>query len=73
MCCSEEWLKRIDGNIEVIKQMFEALMGSEEKAMKLIKYWRELCLSAMEMFGYNNGEEWMASHVLFKRKLLQIF
>ncbi|KAF9616965.1 hypothetical protein IFM89_033035 [Coptis chinensis] len=65
---NEEWLKRLDANLDVIKPMFETLMGNEEEAVKLINYWRGFCLSGMEMFGYNNGEEWMASHVLFKKK-----
>nr|6GKV_A Chain A, Coclaurine N-methyltransferase [Coptis japonica]6GKV_B Chain B, Coclaurine N-methyltransferase [Coptis japonica]6GKY_A Chain A, Coclaurine N-methyltransferase [Coptis japonica]6GKY_B Chain B, Coclaurine N-methyltransferase [Coptis japonica] len=64
---NEEWLKRLDANLDVIKPMFETLMGNEEEAVKLINYWRGFCLSGMEMFGYNNGEEWMASHVLFKK------
>ncbi|KAF5175833.1 (S)-coclaurine N-methyltransferase, partial [Thalictrum thalictroides] len=64
----EEWLKRLDTNVEVIKPMFVTLTGNKEEAMKLVNFWRGLCLLGMEMFGYNNGEEWMASHVLFKKK-----
>ncbi|KAF5176163.1 (S)-coclaurine N-methyltransferase [Thalictrum thalictroides] len=64
----EEWLKRLDKNVEVIKPMFVTFTGSEEEAMKLINYWRGFYLSGIEMFGYNNGEEWMTSHVLFKKK-----
>ncbi|KAF5202584.1 (S)-coclaurine N-methyltransferase [Thalictrum thalictroides] len=65
---SEEWLKRLDANVEVIKPMFVTLTGSEEEAIKLISFWRGFYLFGREMFGYNNGEEWMASHVLFKKK-----
>nr|Q5C9L6.1 RecName: Full=(S)-coclaurine N-methyltransferase; Short=TfCNMT [Thalictrum flavum subsp. glaucum]AAU20766.1 (S)-coclaurine N-methyltransferase [Thalictrum flavum subsp. glaucum]ANY58203.1 CNMT [synthetic construct] len=66
---NEEWLKRLDANVELIKPMFVTITGQcRQEAMKLINYWRGFCLSGMEMFGYNNGEEWMASHVLFKKK-----
>ncbi|KAF9616966.1 hypothetical protein IFM89_033036 [Coptis chinensis] len=65
---NEEWLKRLDAHIDAIKPIFETLTGSVEEAVKLINYWRGFCLSGIELCGYNNGEEWMESHVLFKRK-----
>nr|AJD20224.1 coclaurine N-methyltransferase [Sinopodophyllum hexandrum] len=65
---NEEWLKRLDANVDTIKAIFEASLGSEEAAVKLINYWKGFCFSGMEMFGSNNGEEWMTSHLLLTRK-----
>ncbi|KAF9616957.1 hypothetical protein IFM89_033027 [Coptis chinensis] len=63
-----EWLKRLDANVAAIKQMFKSLTGNDEEALKMINFWRIFCLFGIELFGYNNGEEWMTSHVLFKKK-----
>ncbi|OVA04488.1 Mycolic acid cyclopropane synthase [Macleaya cordata] len=64
----EEWLKRIDSKIDEIKGIFESFYGiSKEEAAKLTNYWRVFCITAAEMFGYNHGEEWMISHLLFNK------
>ncbi|KAJ8649901.1 hypothetical protein MRB53_002924 [Persea americana] len=65
---NEEWLKRVDGNVVAVKEIMESFSGSKEEAAKWTKYWRGFCISGGELFGYNNGEEWMASHILFKKK-----
>ncbi|KAI3875707.1 hypothetical protein MKW92_030929 [Papaver armeniacum] len=66
-----EWLKRIDGKVEEIKEIFESFYGiSKEEAVKLVNFWRIFCITGAELFGYNNGEEWSISHVLFKKKTL---
>eukprot|EP00268_Persea_americana_P045413 TRINITY_DN4628_c0_g1_i1.p1 TRINITY_DN4628_c0_g1~~TRINITY_DN4628_c0_g1_i1.p1 ORF type:complete len:243 (+),score=47.91 TRINITY_DN4628_c0_g1_i1:489-1217(+) len=65
---NEEWLKRVDCNIDAVKEIMESFSGSKEEAAKWTKYWRGFCISGGELFGYNNGEEWMASHILFKKK-----
>lgn len=65
---SNAWLKRLDANIDAVKEIMESFSGSKEAAAKWLKYWRGFCISGGELFGYNNGEEWMASHVLFKKK-----
>ncbi|OVA04485.1 Mycolic acid cyclopropane synthase [Macleaya cordata] len=62
-----EWLKRLDANVDEVMKIMESFSGSKEGAVKWTNYWRGFCLSGMEMYGYNNGEEWMASHILFKK------
>nr|AJD20225.1 coclaurine N-methyltransferase [Podophyllum peltatum] len=64
---SEEWLKNMDRNLEPIKIIFAKTYG-ENEIRKWIAYWRTFFLAVSELFGYNNGEEWMVSHYLFKRK-----
>ncbi|RZC90037.1 hypothetical protein C5167_044667 [Papaver somniferum] len=68
---NEVILKRIDGNIEEVKDIFMSFYGiGREEAVKLINWWRLLCITANELFKYNNGEEWLISQLLFKKKLM---
>lgn len=64
---SEEWLKRMDENKSSIKSIMESTYG-KDSAVKWTVYWRTFFLSVAELFGYNNGEEWMVAHFLFKKK-----
>ncbi|CAN6985054.1 unnamed protein product [Brassica rapa subsp. trilocularis] len=64
---SEEWLKRMDKEIVAIKEIMEMTYGKEE-AVKWMVYWRTFFIAVAELFGYSNGEEWMVSHFLFKKK-----
>nr|5KN4_A Chain A, Pavine N-methyltransferase [Thalictrum flavum subsp. glaucum]5KN4_B Chain B, Pavine N-methyltransferase [Thalictrum flavum subsp. glaucum]5KOC_A Chain A, Pavine N-methyltransferase [Thalictrum flavum subsp. glaucum]5KOC_B Chain B, Pavine N-methyltransferase [Thalictrum flavum subsp. glaucum]5KOK_A Chain A, Pavine N-methyltransferase [Thalictrum flavum subsp. glaucum]5KOK_B Chain B, Pavine N-methyltransferase [Thalictrum flavum subsp. glaucum]5KPG_A Chain A, Pavine N-methyltransfer len=64
----KQWLKRLDDNIDEVKEIFESFYGSKEKAMKFITYWRVFCIAHSQMYSTNNGEEWMLSQVLFKKK-----
>ncbi|KAF3615178.1 (S)-coclaurine N-methyltransferase [Capsicum annuum] len=64
---SEEWLKRMDKNISSIKPIMESTYG-KDLAVKWTVYWRTFFISVAELFGYNNGEEWMVAHFLFKKK-----
>ncbi|KAK4338621.1 hypothetical protein RND71_043108 [Anisodus tanguticus] len=64
---SEEWLKRMDQNKKSIKPIMESTYG-KDSAVKWTVYWRTFFISVAELFGYNNGEEWMVAHFLFKKK-----
>uniref|UniRef100_A0A0D9WRF3 Methyltransferase domain-containing protein n=1 Tax=Leersia perrieri TaxID=77586 RepID=A0A0D9WRF3_9ORYZ len=46
---------------------FEKTYG-KESATKWIAYWRTFFISVAELFGYNNGGEWMVAHFLFQKK-----
>lgn len=65
--CSEEWLKRMDKNMSTIKPIMESTYG-KDSATKWTVYWRTFFIAVAELFGYNNGEEWMVVHFLFKKK-----
>ncbi|XP_045800109.1 (S)-coclaurine N-methyltransferase-like isoform X1 [Trifolium pratense] len=67
LCCSEEWLKRMDKNMKSIKPIMESTYG-KDSATKWTVYWRTFFIAVAELFGYNNGEEWMVAHFLFKKK-----
>ncbi|WVZ79648.1 hypothetical protein U9M48_027204 [Paspalum notatum var. saurae] len=64
---SEEWLKRMDKSITSIRPIFEKTYG-KESATKWIAYWRTFFIAVAELFGYNNGDEWMVAHYLFRKK-----
>ncbi|XP_052209440.1 (S)-coclaurine N-methyltransferase-like isoform X1 [Diospyros lotus] len=64
---SEEWLKRMDKNLSSIKPIIESTYG-KDSAVKWTVYWRTFFIAVAELFGYNNGEEWMVAHLLFKKK-----
>ncbi|CAL9104779.1 unnamed protein product [Musa textilis] len=65
--CSEEWLKRMDSNLTSIRPIFEATYG-KDSATKWIAYWRTFFISVAEIFGFNNGDEWMVALFLLKKK-----
>ncbi|XP_031102294.1 (S)-coclaurine N-methyltransferase-like [Ipomoea triloba] len=64
---SEEWLKRMDENMKSVKPIMESTYG-KDSALKWTVYWRTFFIAVAELFGYNNGEEWMVAHFLFKKK-----
>ncbi|CAN6441900.1 unnamed protein product [Victoria cruziana] len=64
---SEEWLKRMDANATKIKSIMESTYG-KDCATKWTVYWRTFFISVAELFGYNNGDEWMVAHFLFRKK-----
>ncbi|KAK9131280.1 hypothetical protein Sjap_011767 [Stephania japonica] len=53
---------------QAVKKILESHTGSEEAAIKQYNYWRGVNLLGIELFGYANGEEWMTTHLLFKKK-----
>lgn len=63
---SEEWLKRMDNNMSSVRPIMESTYG-KDSAVKWTVYWRTFFIAVAELFGYNNGEEWMVAHFLFKR------
>lgn len=65
---SEEWLKRMDQNLSSITPIMQSTYG-KDSAVKWTVYWRTFFIAVAELFGYNNGEEWMVVHFLFKKKL----
>ncbi|KAL3500814.1 hypothetical protein ACH5RR_039907 [Cinchona calisaya] len=64
---SEEWLKRMDQNSTSINPIMQSTYG-KDSAIKWTVYWRTFFIAVAELFGYNNGEEWMVVHFLFKKK-----
>jgi cyclopropane-fatty-acyl-phospholipid synthase len=63
---SEAWLSNMDKHEKEIMPIFEKTYGKEQ-AVKWWVYWRLFYIACAELFGYNNGNEWMVCHYLFKK------
>lgn len=63
---SEAWLQNMDGHKKEIIPLFEATYGKNQ-AVRWWVYWRLFYMACAELFGYNNGNEWMVCHYLFKK------
>lgn len=63
---AEAWLKNMDTNKNKIIPLFEETYGKDH-ALKWWVYWRIFFMACAELWGYNNGNEWMVSHYLFKK------
>jgi cyclopropane-fatty-acyl-phospholipid synthase len=64
---SEAWLKNMDAHKAQIMPLFESTYGQKD-AVKWWVYWRIFFMACAELWGYNQGEEWMVSHYLFRKK-----
>lgn len=64
---SEAWLANMDKNKAQIIPLFETTYGKDQ-AVKWWVYWRLFYMACAELWGYNNGEEWIVSHYLFTKK-----
>ncbi len=62
---SEAWLANMYKNREAILKILEDTYGKNQ-ATKWWVYWKVFFLSCAELFGYDNGKEWLVSHYLFK-------
>lgn len=60
----ETWLANMDSNKAVIKELFKSTYGSD--ARRFFHYWRTFFMACSELFGYDDGEEWVVMHYLFK-------
>lgn len=63
---SEAWLQRMDANKAAIMPLFEQTYGKDQ-AVKWWVFWRIFYMSCAELWGFNNGEEWIVSHYLFEK------
>ncbi|KAF3438321.1 hypothetical protein FNV43_RR21083 [Rhamnella rubrinervis] len=63
----DAWLKRMDNNWASMKQIMETTYGKDE-AVKWTVYYRTFFMFISETYGYNNGEEYLLAHYLFKKK-----
>ena len=64
---SEAWLQNMDKHKSEIMPLFEKTYGKDQ-AVKWWVYWRIFYMACAELWGYNNGEEWIVSHYLFSKK-----
>ncbi|KAF9613047.1 hypothetical protein IFM89_005481 [Coptis chinensis] len=64
----ESWLKKLLNNRNAARDILKVCLGTEEAAEKCINHFQTFFLAMSEQYSCNNGEEWMISHVLFRKK-----
>ena len=63
---SNAWLNKMDQNKKEILSLFER-SNSSTVAKRKFHFWRLFYIACAEIFGYDNGNEWVVSHHLFKK------
>jgi len=62
---SNDWLKNIDQHRHELISLFSSTYG-EQDAGRWFNRWRLFFMACAELFGFNNGKEWMVAHYLFE-------
>ena len=65
---AEAWLDNMDRHRREIVQLFEDTYGAGQGAI-WNQRWRMFFMACAELFGYQDGKEWMVAHYLFNKKL----
>ena len=63
---SNAWLNNMDQNKRKILSLFER-SNSSTIAKRKFHFWRLFYIACAEIFGYEDGNEWVVSHHLFKK------
>jgi len=63
---SNAWLDNMDLNQIKILELFKQTNNKKE-AKRKFHFWRLFFIACAEIFGYNEGSEWVVSHHLFKK------
>ena len=64
------WLDRLDAGQEEALQILHHYYGQREARRSLMR-WRLFLLACAELFGYQDGREWLVSHYLFEKRALR--
>ncbi len=63
---SEQWLSNMDSNKSQIMPILKSVYGKE--ALKWWHYWRIFYMACAELWGYDEGNEWIVSHYRFSKR-----
>ena len=63
---SEAWLSNMNAAKNEVMEIMKKVYG-EKDAVKWWVYWRIFFMACAELWGYNNGNEWLVSHYLFEK------
>ncbi|MFW5792487.1 MAG: hypothetical protein ACOCVU_07455 [Desulfohalobiaceae bacterium] len=62
----EAWLAKCDRNKERVVKIFEPDLGPRGARIQLQR-WRLFFMACAELFGFNQGCEWLVSHVFLRK------
>lgn len=62
------WLENMDRNAEQLKPLFEQVYMQDADAWW--QRWRIFFMACAELFGFEQGQEWVVGHFLFKKKVV---
>ncbi|MDG1902343.1 MAG: cyclopropane-fatty-acyl-phospholipid synthase [Bacteroidales bacterium] len=65
---ANSWLNKMDENKTNIMPIMEDTYGKKD-AVKWFVFWRIFFMACAELWGYNNGNDWLVSHYLFSKQL----
>lgn len=63
---SEAWLSNMDKHKAEIMPVMKRVYG-DKNAVKWWVYWRLFFMACAELWGFDDGKEWMVSHYLFQK------
>ena len=64
---AEAWLENMDRNGDAVRGILRQTYGRHEET-KWWVFWRVFFMACAELWGFNNGQEWMVSHYRFRRR-----
>jgi len=64
---AEHWLQNMDRHRSEVLPLFAQTYGKDAVTRWWV-YWRVFYMACAELWGYRNGEEWLVSHYLFRRR-----
>jgi cyclopropane fatty-acyl-phospholipid synthase-like methyltransferase/predicted NAD/FAD-binding protein/DUF1365 family protein len=63
---AEGWLQNLDNNAERVMQLLKDTYPKGTEVMWFNR-WRAFFMACAELWGYNNGNEWIVAHYLFEK------
>ena len=64
---AEAWLANLDGHRKEILPILEKTYG-EKNAKRWFQRWRMFFIACVELWGFRNGQEWLVSHYLLRKR-----